>query len=210
MKGWIPKRLVNYVAGKAPITWAINLQKAADKGLGRESASSPLTAGPQLPSELILRSKLAQVQSLASPHRISGSKMIESAVGSSASASASGPATASVSSPIPDAPTSFEGFPLLSNKDFSDFEFCDEFTVEEMARDGWERLTDEENVQAYARDFGQSGLKQVRAWATIYGYRPEVLFNCIWDFDLSKQWGDACTDDLLAETIVSVCGLGSD
>lgn len=107
-------------------------------------------------------------------------------------------------------PSHFQGFPLLSNKDFSDFEFCDEFTVEEMARDGWERLTDEENVQAYARDFGQSGLKQVRAWATIYGYRPEVLFNCIWDFDLSKQWGDACTDDLLAETIVSVCGLGSD
>lgn len=55
MKGWIPKRLVNYVAGKAPITWAINLQKAADKGLGRESASSPLTAG-QLPAELILKS----------------------------------------------------------------------------------------------------------------------------------------------------------
>jgi hypothetical protein len=41
----------------------------------------------------------------------------------------------------------------------------------------------------------------VRAWAYIYGYRPETLFNCIWDFDLSKQWGDAWDESIIIEKL---------
>ena len=56
LKGLIPRWLVNWVAGKAPITWAVNLQKAVDNGLGLAACQSPLSAGaPPIPSQLILR-----------------------------------------------------------------------------------------------------------------------------------------------------------
>ena len=71
------------------------------------------------------------------------------------------PATDSSGSEENFSDSTFHGCKVLSAQDFSDFEHCDEFTVDEMLRDGWEKLTDEKNVQAWARDFGDSGLKQV-------------------------------------------------
>jgi hypothetical protein len=129
---------VNWVAGKAPITWAVNLQKAADKGLGRSSPASPLTSGP-VDSSLLLSSDQAVL--VAAPSASESKQEISTSSASQVQL--------------------FSGCQLLNDKDFQDFEHCDEFTVDEMLRDGWAKLTDEQNVQAWTRDFGDSGLKQV-------------------------------------------------
>jgi hypothetical protein len=56
LKGLVPRWLVNWVAAKAPVTWAVNLQKAVDSGLGMGQCQSPLTGGQTVSDELLLNS----------------------------------------------------------------------------------------------------------------------------------------------------------
>ena len=90
---------------------------------------------------------------------------------------------------------------MLSADDFDELRTCDEFSPPDMLKDGWEHLTNEPTVQGFARDFADSGLKQIRATAVCFGARPEQVFNCIWDFDLSRKWGDAWDESIIIEQV---------
>ena len=127
LKGLIPRWLVNWVAGKAPITWAVNLQKAVDKGLGSGACLSPLSNGASVPPELV---------------------MLPAPVAATAAVSANIAAGGHAASSSPSAPLiEFCGSRLVSAQDFADSSSCDQFSVDEMMRDGWEQLTDEPTVK---------------------------------------------------------------